>query len=52
MPTHKDSSKSIKVITGKYNQIEGPVNKHNVDPIYFDIDLNRGEEEFNYLYVS
>ena len=47
MPTHKDSSKSIKVITGKYNEIEGPIKKHNVDPIYFDIDLNRGEE-FNY----
>ena len=41
MSTHKDDDKFIKVIAGKYNNAEGPIKKHNVDPIYFDIELNK-----------
>ena len=37
---HKDKEKQIKVVTGKFEKAEGPVKKHNVDPIYFDVDLN------------
>ena len=41
MKTHKDNEKTVKVIAGKFNSAEGPVNKHNVDPIYFDVILNK-----------
>ena len=41
MSTHKDDDKFIKVIAGKYNNAEGSIKKHNVDPIYFDIELNK-----------
>ena len=41
MKTHKDNEKNVKVIAGKFNSAEGPVNKHNVDPIYFDVVLNK-----------
>ena len=41
MKTHKDSEKTVKVIAGKFNSTEGPVNKHNVHPLYFDVVLNK-----------
>ena len=41
MKTHKDSEKTVKVIAGKFNSTEGPVNKHNVQPLYFDVVLNK-----------
>ena len=41
MKTHKDSDKTVKVIAGKFNSTEGPVNKHNVQPLYFDVVLNK-----------
>ena len=41
MKTHKDNEKTVKVIAGKFNSAEGAVNKHNVDPIYFDVVLNK-----------
>ena len=48
MSTHKDDDKFIKVIAGKYNNVEGPIKKHNVEPIYFDIELNKDKNfEFN-----
>ena len=47
MSTHKDSDKFIKVIAGKFENSEGPIKKHNVDPTYFDIELNK-EKEFNH----
>ena len=37
----KDSEKIIKIIAGTYKDMEGPVKKHNVEPIYFDIELNK-----------
>ena len=41
MKIHKDAEKTVKVIAGKFHDAEGPVNKHNVDPIYFDVVLNK-----------
>ena len=43
--THKDSEKTVKVIAGKYEKAEGPQKQHNVEPIYFHINLNK-EKEF------
>jgi hypothetical protein len=37
---YKDKDKSINLIAGKFKDIEGPVKGHNVEPIYFDIELN------------
>ena len=44
---HKDAEKSVKVIAGKYEQVEGPVKGHNVEPIYFDVELKKSKE-FNF----
>ncbi len=41
---YKDQEKSINIISGKYKNIEGPVKGHNVEPIYFDIDLNESKK--------
>ena len=41
---HKDNEKTIKVIAGKYKNIEGPEKNHNVEPIYFHIVLNEDKE--------
>ena len=47
MQTYKDLDKKITIIAGKFKDIEGPVSKHNVEPIYFDVELNEGKE-FNF----
>jgi len=47
MKIHKDQDKQIKVIAGKFEKAEGPVKGHNVEPIYFDVELNKGKE-FNF----
>ena len=39
--------KSVKVIAGKYEQAEGPIKGHNVEPIYFDVELKKSKE-FNF----
>ena len=44
MSIHKDSEKSVKVIAGKFENAEGPIKKHNVEPIYFDIELSKNKE--------
>tara|TARA_Y100000590_G_scaffold354797_1_gene408217 strand:- start:15546 stop:16382 length:837 start_codon:yes stop_codon:yes gene_type:complete len=44
MSVHKDSEKQIKVIAGKFENAEGPIKKHNVNPIYFDVELKKGKE--------
>ena len=41
---HKDSEKIVKVIAGKYENVEGPEKNHNVKPIYFHIVLNEDKE--------
>ena len=47
MQTYKDLDKKITIIAGKFKDVEGPVSKHNVEPIYFDIELKEGKE-FNF----
>ena len=47
MQTHKDSEKKIKIIAGKFGDSEGPVKGHNVEPIYFDVKLEK-DKEFNF----
>ena len=47
MSVHKDQEKQIKVIAGKFEKAEGPVKKHNVDPIYFDVELGE-KKNFNF----
>ncbi len=47
MSLHKDEDKSVKVIAGKFENAEGPVKGHNVEPIYFDVELKR-EKKFNH----
>ena len=44
---HKDLDKKIKIIAGKFDNAEGPVKGHNVEPIYFDIELEK-DKEFNF----
>ena len=41
--SHKDEDKLIKIIAGKFEKAEGPVKKHNVEPIYFDVELNKNK---------
>ena len=47
MQIHKDSDKKIKTIAGKFSDAEGPVKGHNVEPIYFDIELEK-DKNFNF----
>ena len=51
MQTHKDEGKIVKVIAGKFEQAEGPVKKHNVEPVYLDIELKK-DKEFNFKLPS
>ena len=44
MQVHKDSDKKVKTIAGKFGDAEGPIKGHNVEPIYFDINLEKGKE--------
>ena len=47
MSTHKDNDKYVKVIAGKFNDVEGPISKHNIEPIYFDVELEE-DKDFEY----
>ena len=47
MSLHKDNDKQIKVIAGKFKEAEGPIKGHNVEPIYFDVELKK-DKEFNF----
>ena len=47
MSVHKDNDKQVKVIAGEFEKAEGPIKGHNVEPIYFDIELNKNKE-FNF----
>ncbi len=44
---HKDIDKQIKVVAGKFQDTEGPVKKHNIEPVYFDVELEK-DKEFNF----
>ena len=47
MQAHKDPDKKVTTIAGKFHDSEGPVKGHNVEPIYFDIELEK-DKEFNF----
>ena len=47
MKVYKDDEKKINVIAGKFGDAEGPVKGHNVEPVYFDVDMEEGKE-FNF----
>ncbi len=51
MQIHKDNDKQVKVIAGKFENAEGPVKKHNIEPIYFDVELEK-KKEFNFQLPS
>ena len=51
MSIYKDDDKQIKIIAGKFEKSEGPVKGHNVDPVYFDVELNK-DKEFNFKLLS
>ena len=44
MQTYDDGETKVKAIAGKFKNIEGPVKGHNVEPIYFDVELNEKKE--------
>jgi len=44
MQIYKDSEKKVKIIAGKFSDAEGPVKGHNVEPIYFDVELEKDKE--------
>ena len=48
---YKDLDKKIKIIAGKFGDIEGPVKGHNVEPIYFDVELEK-DKIFNFILPS
>jgi len=47
MQIHKENDKQVKVIAGKFENTEGPVKGHNVEPIYFDIEVKKNKD-FNF----
>jgi len=51
MSVHKDDNKQVKVIAGKFENAEGPVKEHNIEPVYFDVEINK-DKEFNYKLPS
>ena len=51
MTVHKDDDKRVKIIAGKFEKVEGPVKGHNVEPIYFDIELKK-DKYFNFKLPS
>ena len=51
MQIHKNDEKQVKVIAGKFENSEGPIKGHNVEPIYFDIELKK-DKEFSFQIPS
>ena len=47
MQLYKDEEKQVKTIAGKFENAEGPIKGHNVEPIYFDVELNK-DKYFNF----
>ncbi len=48
MQIHKDNEKEVKVIAGKFENAEGPIKGHNIEPFYFDIKLLK-DKKFTFL---
>ena len=51
MSVHKDGDKRVKVIAGKFEKAKGHVKDHNIEPVYFDVELNK-DKEFNFTLPS
>tara|TARA_B100000579_G_scaffold381917_1_gene350752 strand:+ start:303 stop:758 length:456 start_codon:yes stop_codon:yes gene_type:complete len=51
MSIHKDEGKQVKVIAGKFEKAEGPIKGHNVEPVYFDVELNK-DKQFHFKLSS
>ena len=47
MKNYNDSEKKIKIIAGKFKDVEGPIKGHNIEPVYFDVELEK-EKRFNF----
>ena len=47
MNVHNDEEKSVKVIAGNFENSKGFFEQHNIEPIYFDISLNKNKK-FNF----
>ena len=47
MQIHNDEEKKVKVIAGRFEKAEGTVKRHNIEPIYFDIEIKK-DKEFNF----
>ncbi len=47
IPNYKDNEKQVKVIAGKFENVEGFVKGHNVEPFYFDVEIKKNKE-FNF----
>ena len=41
---HNDEEKKVKVIAGRFKKAEGTVKRHNIEPIYFDIEIKKDKE--------
>ena len=41
---HNDEEKKVKVIAGRFEKAEGTVKRHNIEPIYFDIEIKKDKE--------
>ena len=41
---YADSEKSVKVIAGRFEDINGAISNHNVGPVYFDVSLTKGNK--------
>ena len=48
---YADPEKSVKVIAGRFEGINGAISNHNVEPVYFDVSLTKGNK-FTFLAVS
>ena len=44
MSMYHDEDKKVKVIAGKFENAEGPIKKHNVEPIFFDVELKQNKQ--------
>ena len=44
MSVHNDNDKSVKLIAGRFEKVEGAIKGHNIEPIYFDVELNKDKE--------
>ena len=41
---YTDPEKSVKVIAGKFEDINGAISNHNVEPVYFDVSLTKSNK--------